>query len=79
MARHDRRAGSPSDNHIQHKEYKLIPADVTKETADFSKGLTIDDMPLNSAICEPAENAKLSPGNNTVRDGQTDHSCGRVG
>jgi sulfite oxidase len=57
----------PSDNRIQQKAYKLFPPDVSKETADFSKGLTIDDMPLNSAICEPAANATLPAGPTTVR------------
>ena len=57
----------PSDNRIQQKEYKLFPADVTKETADFAKGLTINDMPLNSAICEPAANATVPAGRTRVR------------
>lgn len=57
----------PSDNHIQQKEYKLFPPDVSKATADMSKGIVINDMPLNSAICEPAPNAALPAGVTTVR------------
>ena len=57
----------PSDNHIQQKEYKLFPPDMTKETEDLSKGVTINDMPLNSAILEPAEGDMLKPGKTAVR------------
>lgn len=57
----------PSDNHIQQKEYKLFPPTVTKETADLAKGVTINDMPLNSAICEPSEHDLLHAGRQTIR------------
>lgn len=57
----------PSDSPIQQKNYKLFPSNVTKETVDYAKGFTIDDMPLNSAICEPAEGAKLGAGQVAVR------------
>lgn len=57
----------PSDNHIQQKEYKLLPPEMTKETQDLSKGVTINEMPLNSAILEPAEGARLARGKNVVR------------
>lgn len=59
--------GSPSDSHIQRKDYKLFPPDVTKETADWDKGVTINDMPLNAAICEPAPHAELKPGPMALR------------
>lgn len=45
---------SPSGNHMQQRDYKLVPPDVTGETVDWEAGMTIYDMPLNSAICEPA-------------------------
>ncbi len=57
----------PSDGHVQARDYKLFPPDVTKETADWDKGVTINDMPLDSAICEPAPHAELTPGKTTLR------------
>ncbi|AWB25707.1 molybdopterin oxidoreductase [Methylobacterium currus] len=57
----------PSDNPIQAEDYKLFPSDVTAETADPARGHTINTMPLNAAICEPARGARLAAGANTVR------------
>jgi sulfite oxidase len=57
----------PSDNHMQQRDYKLLPPDMTAETVDWTKGVTIYDMPLNSAICEPAPHATLKPGPATLR------------
>ena len=52
----------PSDNHMQQRDYKLVPADMTEDTVDWTRGITINDMPLNSAICEPAPLALLEAG-----------------
>jgi sulfite oxidase len=57
----------PSDNHMQQRDYKLLPPDVTADTVDWSKGVTIYDMPLNAAICEPAPHASLKAGRTVVR------------
>lgn len=57
----------PSQNPMQQREYKLFPPDVTKETADWDRGVVIDSMPLTSAICEPAPDARLAAGLVTVR------------
>jgi sulfite oxidase len=57
----------PSDNPIQTGDYKLYPPDVTTETADAARGHTIDAMPLNAAICEPARGAALPAGVSRVR------------
>ena len=57
----------PSDNHMQQRDYKLVPPDVTEATVDWDKGVTIYDMPLNSAICEPTPLASLKPGRTAVR------------
>ena len=57
----------PSDNHMQQRDYKLVPPDVTEDTVDWEKGITIYDMPLNAAICEPAARAELKAGRVTVR------------
>ena len=57
----------PSDNHMQARDYKLVPSDVTEETVDWDKGITINDMPLNSAICEPAPRSELKAGRTLLR------------
>jgi sulfite oxidase len=57
----------PSDNHMQQRDYKLVPPDVTENTVDWASGMTIYDMPLNSAICEPAPYAELKAGSTTLR------------
>ncbi len=58
---------TPSANPIQADDYKLFPPHVTKETADPTKGITINGLPLNSAICEPAPHARLPPGPTILR------------
>ncbi len=56
----------PSDNPIQAGDYKLFPPDVTAETADPNAGHTINTMPLNAVICEPARGARLKAGSTIV-------------
>jgi sulfite oxidase len=58
---------APVDGRAQARDYKLFPPDVTGETADWGKGVTIYDMPLNAAICEPAPGAELAAGPATLR------------
>jgi sulfite oxidase len=50
---------APSANHMQQRDYKLVPPDTTEATVDWEQGITINDMPLNAAICEPPPQAKL--------------------
>ncbi len=57
----------PSDARPQARDYKLFPPDVTRETADWDEGITINEMPLNSAICEPAPFSELEAGPATLR------------
>lgn len=57
----------PSRNFHQAKDYKLFPPNVSAKTADPDKGMTIYEMPLNSAICEPADGAALTPGPTRLR------------
>lgn len=57
----------PSDAPIQAMDYKLFPASVSKEEADWSQGLTIDAMPLNAAICSPADGASVEPGPTSIK------------
>ena len=58
---------TPSDNHMQQRDYRLLPPDVTAETVDWDAGTVIDAMPLTSAICEPAPGAALAAGPTRVR------------
>ena len=58
---------TPADAPVQRTDYKLFPSHISKETADPGAGMTIDEMPLNAAICEPACHAKLEPGRTAVR------------
>ena len=57
----------PADSPIQRKDYKLFPPEVMKGGADWNAGLTIDAMPLNSAICVPHGGARLHAGALTMR------------
>ncbi len=52
----------PSDAPIQAKDYKLFPASVSKDDADWDHGLTINEMPLNAAICSPVDGAHVGSG-----------------
>lgn len=57
----------PADSDIQSRDYKLFPSDVTDETVDWNGGITIYDMPLNAAICEPGAGTELKAGLTTLR------------
>lgn len=52
----------PSDAHQQAADYKLFPPDMRPDTEDLSRGITIDAMPLNSAISQPAAGTELPAG-----------------
>ena len=58
---------TPSDGHMQQRDYKLLPPHVIAETVDWQQGITINEMPLNAAICEPAADARLPPGRLVLR------------
>ena len=57
----------PSDNPVQQRDYKLFPPHVTEGPLNWAAGLTIEDMPLNSAICDPAPGNALPAGPTLVR------------
>lgn len=54
---------TPSDAPVQVGDYKLFPPSVEKDTADWSQGLTINAMPVTSAICIPEAGERISGGN----------------
>ena len=56
----------PSDAPIQAKDYKLFPSSVSKDEADWDLGLTIEEMPLNAAICAPEDGAHVGSGSGTI-------------
>ena len=57
----------PSGAHYQAADYKLYPPDMRPETEDLARGITIEAMPLNSAICEPACGTSLAAGRVEIR------------
>ncbi len=57
----------PSDAFQQAHDYLLFPPDMREATVDLSRGITINEMPLNSAICEPAPGATLARGSTMIR------------
>ena len=57
----------PSDAKPQARDYKLFPPAIREETADWEQGITINEMPLNAAICEPLPYARLAAGRTSVR------------
>ena len=71
---------APSDAFQQAQDYKLFPPDMREETQDLARGVTIDEMPLNSAICVPSPGAKMKAGTVELRGyaTATDRSVTRV-
>ncbi len=53
---------TPAIQPIQAKDYKLFPSAIVKEEADWDAGLVINAMPINAAICVPADGAHLTAG-----------------
>ncbi len=53
----------PSDNHMQQRDYRMLPSDIESPDAiDWGRGFTIDAMPVNAAICAPAAFATVEAG-----------------
>ena len=52
----------PSPSRVQRHDYKLFPPETTKETADWNAGITINEMPLTSAICIPSDQETTKAG-----------------
>ncbi|RYB01356.1 sulfite oxidase [Lichenibacterium ramalinae] len=70
----------PSDAFQQAHDYLLFPPDMRAATQDPIRGVTIDEMPLNAAICEPAPGSSLPEGSTTIRGYAiaTDRAIARV-
>ena len=56
-----------SDNALQQTDYKLLPPEITPETVDWTQGMTINELPLNAAICAPADGSEVTAGPLPVR------------
>jgi sulfite oxidase len=52
----------PADAFQQAKDYHLFPPDMRRNTQDLLRGTTINEMPLNAAICEPSADSNLNVG-----------------
>lgn len=48
-----------ADSHAQRGDYKSFTPDVTMSNVDFKKGYSIQQLPIQSAICEPENQAKI--------------------
>lgn len=57
----------PSDNYYQAHAYQLFPSDTQPETADWTKGLQLGELPLNCVITSPEPNNTLPAGDIMVR------------
>ena len=57
----------PSANYFQAHAYKLFPPEVSPETADWARGITLEGVSINSAICQPGEGDTLTTGPVQVR------------
>ena len=58
---------APSPAAIQAKDYKLFPPDEDGTAPDWGAGLTIEAMPVNSAICVPRDGDTVAAGSVEVR------------
>jgi sulfite oxidase len=52
----------PSDNYFQAHAYKLFPSHVRAETANWSQGLMLGELPVNAIICKPLEGETVEAG-----------------
>ncbi len=52
----------PSTNYFQAHAYKLFPAHVQAEQADWATAQMLGELPLNAVICHPQEGERLAAG-----------------
>lgn len=60
-------ADAPASGPMQARDYKLFPASIAREEADWDRGLPIDELPVNAAICAPVDGARVAAGTCEVR------------
>ncbi|EAR51057.1 molybdopterin oxidoreductase [Oceanicola granulosus HTCC2516] len=58
---------APSDSPVQARDYKLFPPSVARQDANWDEGVTIEQMPVTSAICLPRPDEPIPPGRTTVK------------
>lgn len=51
----------------QQRDYKIFPPNATAETADYASAMSIQNMPVQSAISEPKDGSVLDAGEGTVK------------
>jgi sulfite oxidase len=56
----------PSDNYFQQNDYKLLPVSADPANADWSAGVMLGELPVNSAILTPPDGAELHAGRASV-------------
>lgn len=52
----------PSQNYFYAHAYQLFPPGARPETVDWSSGIKLGEMPVNTVICSPEAGARLSAG-----------------
>lgn len=52
----------PSTNPYQARDYQLFPPEVTAQSADWSRGKTIEELTLNAVITTPREGETVAAG-----------------
>lgn len=57
----------PSTNYYQSRAYKLFQPHDRPERVDWEQGRVLEELPVNSVICEPADRACLKPGLTLIR------------
>ncbi|GCE51294.1 sulfite oxidase [Thermosporothrix hazakensis] len=57
----------PSTNPYQTRDYKLFPSEVTAQTADWSRGKTLESLVLNAVITTPQAGETVAAGRVQVR------------
>ena len=57
----------PSDNYFQQNDYKLLPVGLDQDDADWSVGVMLGELPVNSAVLTPLDGAELKAGTVAVR------------
>jgi len=57
----------PSDNYFYAHAYRLFPGWETEQTVDWSGGIALGEMAVNSVICQPGPGERLARGLTQVR------------